>query len=121
MKYKELLKRLEGDLKELGETLNGAVRGLGILGYGSTVSFIKIPVQGTERLTPGYLPRHRIQGLHRTINELEDKYVRILECIYLNHMSYRDIQNYGICPKSTVGRWLDEAKEKLIELRYWEN
>lgn len=114
-----LYSRLDGDLHEWGDGLGTGAKGLSILGYSGLADFLGIP-EGNLVTQPNYWTRHRIQALHKAIMGMDEKYTKLLLCLYVFKMSCREIQKEKICNKSTVKTWLNEARDILIQIRYWE-
>lgn len=110
---------LEGDLHEWGDACKGIVRGLSSLGVTGVASFKNGYMGLSEHQDPNYWPRSRIYNINHAIYRLEHKYIEILELIYIERLSYREIARKGISKKSTTCDMVKEAKDLLMDSKYW--
>ena len=109
---------LEGDLKQWGEGKEQDVKGLSALGYpqGGQDDF-SAPTGGT--LVPNYYPKPRIEALNRAIENLEDKYQRLLIYVYGLKLKDAEIAREEGVHRNKIPRRIEKVKGLLVISIYW--
>ncbi len=111
-------KELEGDLKQWGEGKEQDVKGLSALGYpqGGQDDF-KSPTGGI--LVPNYYPDSQIQALNSAIENLEDKYKKLLIMVYALKMKDAEVAREEGVHRNKIPRRIEKVKGLLVKSRYW--
>ena len=110
--------QLEGDLKQWIEGKMQDVKGLSALGYpqGGQDDF-SAPTGGI--LVPNYYPNSQIQALNNAIENLEDKYQRLLIYVYGLKLKDAEIAREEGVHRNKIPRRIKKTKGLLVKSRYW--